>query len=233
MSRPSTIAIDGTAASGKSTVGTALAQRLGYLFFDTGVMYRVVTCCALERDVDVQDEQAVSTLAEVVLIEIQGGEPDSPYPYCVLADGKDITLAIRTAAVDANVSLVASYSRVRTALTNQQRRIAASGDIVMVGRDIGTVVIPDAPLKIFMVASPEERARRRVKDKRAAGLAANYDEILTGIIARDEKDRNNPVSPMIPADDAIIVETDGRTIDEVLAIVEALVESKASLAPSH
>lgn len=224
MTKPSTITIDGFAASGKSTVALLLAQNLNYLYFDTGVMYRAVTWAVLNRDIDPENEEDASQLAETLLIEVvAGGGPDDGRQNTVLVDGQDVTWDIRQPQVDAKVSVVASYPRVRTALTNQQRRIGAAGSIVMVGRDIGTVVLPNADLKIFMEASAEERARRRYNQAIEQNQAADYDAILAGIIQRDKLDKANPVSPTLPAADAIIVDTDNLTIDEVVAKLEQLV----------
>lgn len=222
MTKPSTITIDGFAASGKSTVALLLAQNLGYLYFDTGVMYRAVTWAVLDRAIDAANEENVSQLAEALLIEVVANGPDDGRQNTVLVDGQDVTWDIRQSQVDAQVSVVASYPRVRTALTNQQRRIGAAGSIVMVGRDIGTVVLPNADLKIFMEASAEERARRRYKQAVEQNQVADYDVILAGIIQRDKLDKANPVSPTVPAPDAIIVDTDNLTIDEVVAKLEKL-----------
>ncbi|MBI1880174.1 MAG: (d)CMP kinase [Chloroflexi bacterium] len=222
MSKPSTIAIDGSAASGKSTVGVLLAQRLGYLYFDTGVMYRAVTWAGLDRNIDPANTERVSELAESLTIEVRLNGPDDGRLYTVLADGRDITWQIRSPQVEAYVSLVSSYPRVRAALTAQQRRIAAAGSIVMVGRDIGTVVLPGADLKIFMRASAEERARRRYQEILAQGKAANFEEILTAIRERDKQDQEKPISPMLPAPDAVIIETDNLSIEEVLTQLEQL-----------
>lgn len=226
MSKPSTIAIDGSAASGKSTLGALLAQRLGYLYFDTGVMYRAVTWAVLDRRLDPADVEAVSHLAETLTIEVKANGPDDGRLYTVLADGLDITWPIRSPEVETFVSLVSSYPRVRAALTAQQRRIAAPGAIVMVGRDIGTVVLPEAELKVFMRASAEERARRRCRDMAAQGQPANYEEILAAMRERDKQDLEKPISPMIPAEDAIIVETDHLSIEAVLDRLEDLIKQR-------
>lgn len=223
MSRPATIAIDGAAASGKSTVGVLLAEALGYLYFDTGVMYRAVTWAALDRQIDVENVDKVSELAEKLVMEVKSDGSDDGRHYTVLVDGQDITWQIRTPAVEAAVSRVSSYPRVRASLTRRQRRIAQTGSIVMVGRDIGTVVLPEADLKIFMRASPEERARRRYEEKLAQGKPANYDEILSAILERDRQDQEKPISPMVPASDAVIIETDKLTIEEVLTQLKELV----------
>lgn len=227
MSLPSTIAIDGFAASGKSTVAARLAQALGYLYFDTGVMYRAVTWAVIDRDISPANEGQASALAENISIEVEADGPDDGRQYTVRVDGQDVTWAIRQSRVDANVSQVSSYPRVRTALTHQQRRIASAGSIVMVGRDIGTVVLPEADLKIFLLASPEERARRRYEQAMEQKMPADYDQILAGIIARDRQDEANPVSPTKPAGDAILVDTDHLSIDAVVARLKQLVEDYA------
>jgi cytidylate kinase len=174
LARPSKIAIDGSAASGKSTLGARLAQHLGYLYFDTGVMYRAVTWAVLDRKIDPKNLETVSEVAEKLPIEVKPDGPEDGRLYTVLADGQDITWQIRSPEVEAYVSLISSYPRVRAALVARQRRIAAAGAIVMVGRDIGTVVLPDADLKIFMQASAEERARRREQEMLTQDKPANF-----------------------------------------------------------
>jgi cytidylate kinase len=231
LSKPSTIAIDGSAASGKSTLGARLAQHLGYLYFDTGVMYRAVTWATLDRNIDPKHIEAVSELAESLLIEVKADGPADGRLYTVLADSRDITWQIRSPEVEAYVSLVSSYPRVRTALTRQQRRIAAAGSIVMVGRDIGTVVLPEADLKVFMHASAEERARRRYQEILAQGKAANFNEILRAIRERDKQDREKPISPMVPAPDAVIIETDNLSLEAVLERLEKLVTAEPNIEP--
>ena len=215
--------MDGFAASGKSTVAGLLAESLGYLFFDTGVMYRAVTWAVLEQNLDEQHEEGVSRLAEALTIEVSNKGPDDGRPYTVLVDGRDVTWLIRKPEVEALVSQVASYPRVRAALTEQQRRIAGAGEIVMAGRDIGTVVLPDADLKVFLRASAEERARRRYQEAVEKNRPANYEAILAAIIKRDQQDKTNPVSPTVPASDAVIVDTDGLSIEEVVTHLEQLV----------
>jgi cytidylate kinase len=223
LSKPSTIAIDGAAASGKSTLGALLAQSLGYLYFDTGVMYRAVTWTALDRNVDIKDVEEISLLAEKLVIEVKPDGPEDGRPYTVLADGRDVTWDIRSPEVETAVGRVSAYPRVRAALTAQQRRIAAAGRIVMVGRDIGTVVLPEADLKIFMRASARERARRRYNEATTQDQPANFDKILAAILERDKQDQEKPISPMVPANDAIIIDTDHLTIEEVLARLEQLI----------
>ncbi|HEY54628.1 MAG TPA: (d)CMP kinase [Caldilineae bacterium] len=221
---PSIIAIDGPAASGKSTVGEAVSQRLGFLYFDTGAMYRAVTQAALARGIPIADEAAVGELAATIHIDVMAPTVDDGRQYTVLIDGEDVTWALRTAVVDANVSAVSAYPAVRTALTRQQRRIAAQGRVVMVGRDIGTVVVPEAPLKIYLDASPEERAHRRWLELQQRGQDADPEAILTAMRARDAYDSTRKTAPLRAASDAIIIDTDGmsggQVVDEVMRLAE-------------
>jgi len=214
---PSIIALDGPAASGKSTVGRRLADALGYLFFDTGVMYRAVTWIALNHDMDLNDETAITQMAESAEIDIRPPSQNDGRACDIVVNDKDITWDVRSGDVEASVSLVSAYAGVRTALSGQQRRIGLRGKVVMVGRDIGTVVLPEADLKVYMDASAEERARRRVKDITARGEQANYDEILKKMIERDRLDSTRAVAPLRPADDALVLDTDKLSEEEVFA----------------
>ena len=226
MPIPQTIAVDGPAASGKSTIAELLAQALGYLYFDTGVMYRAVTLAALRQLQAVTDERAVTHLAETVHIDVREASQDDGRKSDVVLDGVDITWEIRAPEVDANVSVVSAYPGVRVAMTEQQRRIGKRGKVVMVGRDIGTVVLPDADLKVYMDASVEERARRRYDEVRQRGEAADYEAILASMRRRDEIDSTRKVAPLRPADDAVIVSTDGLSIEQVLEKIQALVKAR-------
>ena len=219
---PSIIAIDGPAASGKSTIGLRLANALGYLFFDTGVMYRAITWLALQRGIDVRDEDAVTTLAENTQVDVAPASKSDGRACDVLVDGRDITWETRRRKVEANVSIVAAYPGVRNALSQQQRRIGRRGKIVMVGRDIGTVVLPEADLKIYLIASAEERARRRYDEIVARNGKADYDEILAKAMQRDYIDSTRDVAPLKAADDAIVLDSDKLTADEVFEQVLAL-----------
>ncbi|GAB4478633.1 MAG: (d)CMP kinase [Anaerolineae bacterium] len=219
--KPSVIAIDGPAAAGKTTLALALAQRLGYLYFDTGVMYRAVTLAALERQIDLQDHEAVASLAESVVIDVLPADGND-HPYRVLLDGEDVTARLRTTAIDRSVSIPSAYAGVRQAMTRHQRRIAERGSVVMVGRDIGTVVIPEAGLKLFLVASVEERARRRWEEACREGRADSYEDILADMRQRDERDASRDVAPLRPADDAIVVDTTKLDSDAVLDLALAL-----------
>jgi CMP/dCMP kinase len=221
---PSIIAIDGPAASGKSTIGLRLANALGYLFFDTGVMYRAITWLALERGIDIHDEAAVTALAEEAQIDVAPASKPDGRAGDVLVDGQDITWETRTRRVDENVSIVSTYAGVRKALSQQQRRIGQRGKIVMVGRDIGTVVLPDADLKIYLDATAEERARRRHDEIVARGGSPNYNEILKRVIDRDRIDSTRDVAPLKAADDAVVLDSDRLNADEVFEQVLALVK---------
>jgi cytidylate kinase len=223
--RPKVIAIDGPAAAGKSTVGRAVAQRLGYRYLDTGAMYRAVTWAALERGIPVDDEAAVTRLAESIEIDITPPMEEDGRQYTVYVDGQDVTWALRRPEVDAAVSKVAAYPGVRHALVAQQRRLADRGGVVMVGRDIGTVVLPQADLKIYLDASAEERARRRYQERRARGEPADYEEILRDMRRRDEMDSSREMAPLRPAEDAVIVNTDGLSVEQVIERVMQLVEA--------
>lgn len=219
---PSIIAIDGPAASGKSTLGLKLANALGYLFFDTGVMYRAITWRALDHDMDLGDETSVTALAEKTPIEIAPASKEDGRACDVLVDGKDITWETRLPEVDANVSAVSAYRGVRSALSQQQRRIGLRGHVVMVGRDIGTVVLPEADLKIYLDATAEERAKRRYNEIITRGGTADYDEILAKVIERDRIDSTRDVAPLKAATDAVTIDSDALDADGVFEKVLAL-----------
>jgi cytidylate kinase len=214
-SPPSIIALDGPAASGKSTVGLKVANALGYLFFDTGIMYRAITWIALQHDMDLNDDAAMTKLAQEALIDIRPPSTSDGRTCDVVIAEKDVTWDMRSGDVDANVSVVSAYAGVRQALSAQQRRIGLRGKVVMVGRDIGTVVLPEADLKIYLDASAEERARRRSDELIARGEQADYDTILKKIIERDRIDSTRAVAPLRPADDAIIINTDDLDAEQV------------------
>jgi cytidylate kinase len=219
---PSIIAIDGPAASGKSTLGLKVAGALGYLFFDTGVMYRAVTWIALDHDIDVNDEARVTALAEATPIDVAPASRADGRACDVLVAGRDITWETRLPAVESNVSVVSAYPGVRAALSRPQRRIGQRGRVVMVGRDIGTVVLPEADLKIYLDASAEERARRRFNEIMARGGTATYEEVLAKVVERDRIDSTRDVAPLKAAPDAVVIDSDRLDADEVSDKVLAL-----------
>jgi cytidylate kinase len=218
----STIAIDGPAGSGKSTIGSGLAQRLGFLYFDTGVMYRCVALAALENEINLRDEEDVSRLAELIRIEVKPSHVSDGRQYSVFLDERDVTWLIRSKEVESNVSMVSAYPRVREAMVKRQREIAKQGNIVMVGRDIGTVVLPNADAKIYLDATAEERARRRQKELIARGQNPTYEEVLAAVLKRDDIDMHRATSPLRPAADAIIVDCTNLSADETLDTVTQL-----------
>jgi cytidylate kinase len=237
------IAIDGPVASGKSSIGKQLAERLGYLFFDTGVMYRAVTYLALRHLGGAEDREAVTELARRVHIDVQPATVADGRDSTVLAvtragDGasggattgpavaeapaEDITWAIRGREVEANVSLVAAITAVRQILTEQMRRVGLRGQVVMVGRDVGTVILPEADLKIFLTASVETRARRRFEEVQGRGEVRNYAEVLENLRERDRIDSSRAIAPLRAAADAIVLDTTDMTVEDVIGAVEAL-----------
>jgi len=213
--RSTIIAIDGPAASGKTTLGLKIARRLGYLFFDTGVMYRAITWAALQRGVEIADEAALTRLAESAVIDLQPPSVSDGRTSDVLLDGQDITWEVRQRQVEAHVSQVSAYPGVRQALGRQQRRIGLRGRVVMVGRDIGTVILPEAEVKIYLEASPEERARRRWLELQQRGEPADYEQILADMRRRDQIDSSRQVAPLRPAPDAFRLNSDGLDADQV------------------
>jgi cytidylate kinase len=207
------IAIDGPAGAGKSTLGARLAARLGYLYFDTGVMYRALTCVAMQAGIDLADQATVEALAARVVIEVNPPDQDDGRQATVLVDGSDVTWAIRKPEVERQVSLVARYPGVRRELVRQQQQIGRRGRVVMVGRDIGTVVMPEAGLKVFLETSLAERARRRVDEGRGRSNSPSYEQVREDLARRDTLDQH----VLRPAEDALILQTDGLSPDEEVA----------------
>lgn len=223
---PDVIAIDGPAASGKSTIGMMIAQRLDYLCLDTGSMYRALTLAAIRRHTSPHDEAAIVLLAHECDIDVlpPAGEADGRL-YTVLLDNEDVTWDLRLPVVEESVSQVSLYPEVRAEMVRRQRAVARRGRVVMIGRDIGTVVVPDAPLKLYITASPQERARRRLLDRLRQGHEDSYDAILADVIRRDHIDSNRRHSPLRPAADAIVIDTTGRTANEVMTEIMALLDT--------
>ena len=216
MPMPRTIAIDGPAGAGKSTIGGLVAERLGYLFLDTGAMYRAVALAAQRKGIDPDDAAKLAELAKTVRITIGPPTKQDGRVYTVLLDGSDVTWEIRSADIDRIVSQVARVAGVRDAMVEQQRALAGRSRVVMVGRDIGTVVLPDAEEKIFLTASASERARRREEELASRGERRPRQELLHEILRRDQLDTERAVSPLKAAPDAVVVQTDGLSVKEAL-----------------
>lgn len=213
------VAIDGPAAAGKSTIAKRVAKILGYVYIDTGAMYRSVTWYALKKGIDCQDEQAVCALMDEVTIEMR---PDGTVICC----DEDVTHAIRTTEVAKNVSYVASYKDVRLALVELQREMAKSVSVIMDGRDIGTYVLPDAEVKIFQIASVEERARRRYEENIEKGIACELKQIELDLICRDKIDSSRAFAPLRPAEDSILLDTSTMSIEEVVNKVIEIIKER-------
>jgi cytidylate kinase len=205
-----TIAIDGPAASGKSTTAKLVAHKLGYLHIDTGAMYRALTLKALDENIDLSDKKEIVHLSQISTIQLEVKDGTTK----VFLDGTEVTKRIRTQQVNRSVSTVSSYKGVREVMVQAQQKMAASGGVVLEGRDIGTVVLPKAELKIFMIASVEERARRRKNDLALVGIEAEQDDLVKEIDARDQKDSTREASPLRKAPDAIELDTSNLTIEE-------------------
>jgi len=227
MTIPELIAIDGPAGGGKSTIGELVARELDYLYFDTGIMYRAATYAALNAYGSVSDEEKVTKLAQRIQIDVCEPSMKDQRTNDVLVDGKDVTWLIREHWVERNVSQVSAYPGVREAMTRGQRLIGRRGKVVMVGRDIGTVVFPEAKIKIYLTASAEERALRRFNEKRGRGEDVIYETILAEIKARDEIDINRVVAPLKPAEDAIVINTDQLSINVVFQQVMQIIRDKS------
>jgi len=215
--RALTIAIDGPSGAGKGTVARAVAAGLGYLHVDSGAMYRAVGWKAVRDGVALDDEAAVATLAERSSIDVTGP---------ITIDGVDITTSIRTPAIDRAAAAVARLPKVRAVLVARQRLLGGSGRIVMEGRDIGTVVFPNADVKVYLDAAPEERARRRATDPAHTGGPAAVADVKTALVERDRIDSTRAASPLYAAADAILVDTTGKSIDRVVLEVLEVIRGK-------
>lgn len=226
------ICIDGPAASGKTTIARILADRLAFFYLDTGVLYRAVTWVAIAKGISADDGERLAKLAEETTIEVKPAPAGDPRQTIVLADGDDVSLAIRTPQVDANVSEVSAHPAVRRALIDVQRSVAEKGGVILAGRDAGTVVWPEAEVKIFLVASDEERARRRQKQAEEQGTRLDFDAVLAEIRRRDAYDSGRAVAPLRPADDAVTIDNTELTIqqevDQVLEVVRQKTGIKAA-----
>lgn len=218
------IAIDGPAAAGKTVVGTRLAKKLGYRFLDTGMMYRAATVAALDASVDFADHEQLAELAEHMDIEARTGAEGETR---IFINGQDITGRLRSHEVDRNVSTVSAIPRVREVMVRAQRKLASHGKIVMVGRDIGTVVLKDADRKIYLTATLRTRAQRRFDEMAGKSGAATFDEVLAAMSSRDETDSSREASPLRPAEDAVIVETDDLSVEQVICRLAGIAQGTA------
>ncbi|WP_207940076.1 cytidylate kinase [Enterococcus sp. DIV2402] len=214
------IAIDGPASSGKSTVAKILAKEYGYIYTDTGAMYRSVTYLAIQHQVDFEDEQQLVALIERYPITFKQTETGQ----LIFVDGQDVTEVIRQPEVTNNVSIVSAHEKVRHELVRQQQKIAEDGGVVMDGRDIGTVVLPNAEVKIFLVASVTERAERRFKENQSKGIDTDFETLKQEIEQRDYLDSHREVSPLKQAEDAVRIDTTGLSIEEVVVAIKEVIE---------
>lgn len=213
------VTIDGPSGAGKGTICRLLAQQLGFALLDSGALYRLTALAAMIQGIDLQDESAVAEVARNLDVEFQVVGEDTQ----ILLGGQNVTQQIRSEAVSANASVAAAYPAVRTALFDRQRAFAQPPGLVADGRDMGTVVFPEAPVKIFLTASAEERAQRRYLQLQEAGQEADYPTILAAIQARDERDSGRATAPLVPAQDAHILDSTHLSIEEVLAQVQTRV----------
>ena len=221
MATASVIAIDGPVASGKTAVGRLLAQRLGYRFLDTGAMYRAITWVAVEAGVDLGSAELLTDLAQERVMEVVF---DDEGEVRILLDRRDVTPYLRRQEIEEGVSRVSRVPGVRDVLVAHQRRLAKGERLVMAGRDIGTVVLPEAPVKVFLTASAEERARRRYQELQSMGKVMGYQQVLEDTEQRDRLDTERPIAPLRPAEDASEVKTDGLSVEQVIEHIMALVE---------
>ena len=217
------IAIDGPAGAGKSTVAKRLAKELGYCYVDTGAIYRTVAYFLDLLGVSPKDVDGVERYIDELTINI---EYDADGVQHMIMNGMDVSGEIRTQDISQKASLVSAHAVVREVLLDMQRSVARENNVIMDGRDIGTVVLPDADVKIFLTASPEVRAKRRTDELIAKGQKAVYDTILKEIIQRDYQDTHRPIAPLKQADDAVLVDTSDLNIEEVLAAIKAIVGEK-------
>lgn len=213
------IAIDGPAGAGKTTIAKRMAEQLDYLYVDTGALYRAIGYFALTRGLDVRDESAIAGLLVSTRIDLRFVD----MKQCVFLNDQDITDKIRTEAVSMAASAVSALPVVRQFLMKSQRDLAAHGNVILNGRDIGTVVCPDADIKIFLTASSEERASRRFLELQRRGVAANYKDVLLDIKKRDEDDSSRSIAPLAPASDAIVVDTTGNELDKSVRLLTDIV----------
>ncbi|MFT8469569.1 MAG: (d)CMP kinase [Oenococcus sp.] len=217
------IAIDGPAGSGKSTIAKIIASKFNYIYVDTGAMYRAVTLFAKLNQIAFEDEQRIAELVGTIALTFVPADPVQR----VILDGRDVTADIRSEEITNNVSLVSSYAKVREEMTERQRQMSENASVVMDGRDIGTTVLPKAQIKIFLVASVDERARRRFKENQAKGMPTSLEDLKQEIIARDYKDSHRLISPLRKAADAIEIDTSTLSIDQVVEKISQIIKTRA------
>ena len=215
------IAMDGPVGAGKSSIADAVAARLGILHLDTGAMYRALGLKALRENLDVQDEERIVALCETLNLDVRVGSNGQE----TLLDGEDVSGLIRTPEVSMAASTVSRYARVRQRMVSLQQELAAAQDMILDGRDICLTVLPDAPLKIYLTASAEERARRRWTEMQAKGEKDTFEEVLAQVKARDEQDMNRPVEPLRRAEDAVLLDTTNLTFDQVVETIVNMAEA--------
>ncbi|MGX6977730.1 (d)CMP kinase [Vagococcus elongatus] len=221
MRRKISIAIDGPASAGKSTVAKLLAQKLNYIYVDTGAMYRVLTYAVLKAQLDPGDENKILSLLKKMTISFTSEDLSQQR---VWMNGEDVTEEIRADVVTNNVSEVSAHKKIREEMVARQQAMGADGGVVMDGRDIGTAVMPKAELKIFLVASVEERARRRYEENISKGMTVDFETLKREIAERDYKDSHRKNSPLVQAADAVKIDTTGMTIEEVVSEIEKIIE---------
>jgi cytidylate kinase len=229
MSTSLTIAIDGPAGSGKSSVARRVAALLGYLYLDSGAMYRALALKALRNQVVLENESRLEALAKETHIELKPPKPEQEAAgakNCVFLDGTDVTQEIRTSEVAQAASRLATIASVRHVLVSEQQRAGAGGSVVMEGRDIGTVVFPNAELKVFLDASPEVRAERRWKEHQEKGEKMTLPEVFDEVVERDKRDRERKVSPLVRADDAVLVDNTAMGIEESARLIVMLAKER-------
>lgn len=227
MGKRVVIAIDGPAGAGKSTIARRIAARLGFVYIDTGAMYRAVGLWALREGVNLQDRQRVEELARQARIQFEAGSNR------VLLNGAEVTEAIRTPEASSAASIVSVYGGVRRAMVEEQRRMGSEASVVMEGRDIGTVVFPEADVKIYLDAAPEVRAERRRRELEERGHSAEIEEVAAELAERDARDRSRPEAPLMQAPDAVYVDTSELSIEEVEELVLKLVRERVSNGPEY
>lgn len=222
MLKAPVITIDGPSGAGKGTLCKALAEKLNWHLLDSGAIYRVLALAALHHQVDIASEESLVPLAAHLDVKFAAAEGRTQ----VILEGEEVTALIRTQEVGNTASKIAALPRVREALLRRQRAFRDQPGLIADGRDMGTVVFPDAPVKIFLDASAQERAGRRMQQLQASGIDVNFDVLLAETVERDDRDRNRAVAPLVPADDALVIDSTGINIDEVIAIASEFILQK-------